>query len=164
MTTTPNKALPADYDVSYKDPESYSASFSAQAVSAAIDLFELVANVRSLDLTCIELGQVTDYGDAEAEGLGVQIIRGFTVASNGTLITPAKLNSRMASTTIARVLGATVANSGQSSILFSGTWNIQAGFFWKGKIKLLPGERLVVRQTVPDDSITMSGSIKWCER
>ena len=58
----------------------FSAAFSAVAISAAQDLFEIVApsdsRVRLLE---IDIGQYSDFADAQAEILSIAIHRGHTV-------------------------------------------------------------------------------------
>lgn len=66
----------------------FSATFSAVAVSAAQDLFEIVApNTSRVAIRSISLGQYSDAGDAQAEMLSVPLIRGYTT-SGGTSVTP----------------------------------------------------------------------------
>ena len=58
----------------------FSAAFAGVAVSAAQDVFEIVAgSTKRVILRKIFLGQYTDFGDANAEILSVQIIRGYTI-------------------------------------------------------------------------------------
>ena len=62
----------------------FSASFSAVAVSAAQDVFELVAPSTSrVAIRSISLGQYSDAGDAAAELLSVLIMRGHTTSGPG---------------------------------------------------------------------------------
>ena len=62
----------------------YSVVFSAVAVSAAQDLFEITpADDKPVEIVGIELGQSSDAGDAADELLQISIIRGFTTSGSG---------------------------------------------------------------------------------
>jgi hypothetical protein len=71
----------------------FTATFSAIAVSAAQDVFELITGATSrIEICEVFLGQYSDVGDAAAEMLSVQIVRGHTVVgSGGAAVTPANL-------------------------------------------------------------------------
>jgi hypothetical protein len=72
----------------------YSINVAGVAVSAAQDLFEILAGSgKPFYLHEIVVGQTSDFGDAAAEGLGVRIKRatsGYTSGSGGSTPTPAK--------------------------------------------------------------------------
>ena len=72
----------------------YSAIVSGIAVLAAQDVFEIVAGPATrVRLREIRLGQISDFGDAAAEGLAVELIRGFTTAgAGGASVTPVNLS------------------------------------------------------------------------
>lgn len=155
----------------------FTATFSAVAVSAAQDVFEIVAHASSRVSICeISLGQYSDAGEAEAELLSIQVIRGFTTTgSGGAAVTPANLSpwSRAAVTTVARN-NTTVAQDGTGVTLISDVMNVQAGWAYRPqydplnpttdeRIWLAPGDRLVVRITAPADAVTMNGTIKFEE-
>src|ERR1041384_3904542 len=62
----------------------YVATFSAVAVTAAQDAFEIVAPSNSrVAIREISLGQYSDSGDAQAELLSVLLIRGHGTAGTG---------------------------------------------------------------------------------
>lgn len=145
----------------------YTVVFSAVSVSAAQDLFELTpADDKPIEIVGIELGQTSDAGDAADELLQISIIRGFTASgTGGTAATPTPMgpNDTAAGFT-AEVNNTTVANTGTTTTLQTGAWNIRAGY-----INWFPeGARpqasqanttLVVRQTAPADAITMSATL-----
>ena len=145
----------------------YTVTFSAVAVSAAQDLFELTpAANRPIEIVGIELGQTSDTGDAQDEQLQISIIRGHTTGgSGGSSPTPAPLSPLDAAAGFtAEANNTTIASSGTTATLHVGVWNVRAGY-----INWLPEEArptataantsLVVRQTAPADSITMSGTL-----
>ncbi len=94
----------------------YSVIFSAVAVTAAQDLFEISpADDKPVEIVAIEIGQKTsDSGDAADELLQLSIIRGFTASgSGGSAPTPGPLdNIDTAAGFAAEVNNTTVANTG----------------------------------------------------
>lgn len=145
----------------------YAVTFSAVAVAAAQDLFEITpASNRPIEIVGIELGQTSDSGDAQDEQLQISIIRGHTSSgSGGSAPTPAILSPlNTASGFTAEANNTTIASGGSTVTLHVGAWNVRAGY-----INWFPEEcrpsatstntTLVVRQTAPADSITMSGTL-----
>lgn len=145
----------------------YAVTFSAVSVAAAQDLFELTpADDRPIEIVGIELGQTSDFGDAQDEQLQISIIRGFTTSgSGGTAATPAPLSPLdIAAGFTAEVNNTTVANTGTSATLHAGVWNVRAGYINWFPEGMRPAatqanSTLVVRQTAPADAITMSGTL-----
>lgn len=149
----------------------FSASFSAVAVSAAQDLFELVAPNASgyVTLREIRIGQYSDAGDSEAELLSIQLIRGYTTSgSGGASVTPVNLRpwSRAATATVERN-NTTVAQDGTGSIIIADAFNVQGGWWYRPpqderiylKGTVAAQARLVCRITVPADAVTMNGTM-----
>lgn len=149
----------------------FTVTFADVAVSAAQDLFELVAAAtQRIRIREVVIGQYSDAGDAAAEILGLQFITGFTVSgSGGSPATPANIEpwSRAAAAT-AEVNNTTLANTGTTIVRRAETWNVQAGYIYrptdlKEMIMLAPSTRLVIRQTAPADAITMNGTLVYEE-
>ena len=158
----------------------FTATFSAVAVSAAQDVFEIVAHASSrVRVRKIFIGQYSDAGDAAAEMPSVQVIRGYTVSgSGGSTVTPANLQPwSRAAVSVVEANNTTVANTGTAEVLISETFNVQAGWLWapgqmdprRGAsyedeyIYLEAGSRLVVRITAPADAVTMNGTLVFEE-
>jgi hypothetical protein len=148
----------------------YTATFAAVAVSAAQDLWELVAPANTkVALREIRLGQYTDFGDAAAELLSIQIIRGYTTTgSGGAAATPASLAPwTVAATSVVARNNTTVAQDGTGLVMLADTFNIASGWWYRPPaqefILLQASQRLVVRMTAPADSITMSSTIVFEE-
>jgi hypothetical protein len=146
----------------------YSVVFSAVAVSAAQDLFEITpADDKPVQIIGIELGQTSDTGDAMDEQLQLSIIRGFTASgSGGTSPTPAPMGSsaNTAAGFTAEVNNTTVANTGSSVTLQTTAWNVRAGYinwFPEGcePCASQTNTTIVVRTTAPADALTMSGTL-----
>lgn len=146
----------------------YSVIFSAVAVSAAQDLFELSpADDKPVEIVGIELGQTSDSGDAADEQLQLSIIRGYTSSgSGGSAPTPAPLNSSAGAAAgfAAEVNNTTVANTGTAVTLMTTAWNVRAGYIQWFPEDCRPGAgqgntTIVVRTTAPTDAVTMSGTL-----
>jgi hypothetical protein len=148
------------------------ATFSAVAVAAAQDVFELVApsGVR-VAIREVRLGQYSDAGDAAAELLSVLFLRGYTVSgSDGSSVTPVTRSGLSTATAAASTVEAnntTVANTGTPAVLLADSFNVAAGFrYYPGRddaIILQPSTRFVVRITAPADEITMNGTLVFDE-
>jgi hypothetical protein len=158
----------------------YTATFSAVAVTAAQDVFEITAPTTSrVRIREIRLGQYSDAGDAQAELLSVLIISGYTVSgSGGSTVTPANVEQHSGAPTASSVVEAnntTVANTGTAVTHLADVWNTSAGWLYipalpdlragqRGEgIWLPPSRRLVVRITAPADSLTMNGTMVFEE-
>jgi hypothetical protein len=148
----------------------YSAAFSAIAVAAAQDVFEIVAPAgRMVTLREVRLGQASDAGDAQAELVPVTLVRGHTTSgAGGAAVTPAALRSgdAAASVSVARN-NTTPAQDGSAAMLLAEAWNVQAPYLYRpdadARIVVAPGERLVVRIGAPADALTMSGTLVFEE-
>lgn len=145
----------------------YAVSFSAVAVTAAQDLFEITpADDKPVEIVGIELGQSSDAGDAQDELLQISIIRGFTASgSGGSSPTPQPMKAtQSAAGFTAEVNNTTVANTGTAATLQTTCWNVRAGYINWFPEGCEPGAgqgntTIVVRQTAPADSLTMSGTL-----
>ena len=150
----------------------YSVVFSAVAVSAAQDLFEITpADDKPIEIVGLELGQTSDSGDADDELLQISIIRGFTASgSGGSTPTPAPLDPiDTAAGFTSEVNNTTVANTGTSVTLWTTTWNVRAGYinWWPPEARPAASQAnttIVVRTTAPADALTMSGTLYVRER
>lgn len=146
---------------------SYTVSFSAVAVTAAQDLFEVVAAAgKPLEICAVHLSQLTETGDAAEEGLGLLFERGHSASgSGGSAFTPVPLNSTdTAAGFSAEVNNTTNAATGTIVTLHADNWNIRIPYIWMPtpdcRIHVAGGERFVVELlTAPADSVTMSGTI-----
>lgn len=158
----------------------FSATFDAVSVSAAQDLFEIVAPTNSrVRLLEIDIGQYSplDVGDTEEEIVGLLIMRGHTTTgSGGSAVSANNVNpyGRADGATIA-ANNTTVATSGTIETLWATQWHVQAGFIWRPLevgginphrrfILIKPDQRLVIRITAPADELTtVNGSILFEE-
>lgn len=148
----------------------YSVVFSAVAVSAAQDLFEITpADDKPVRIRGIELGQTSDSGDAQDEQLQISIIRGHTTSgSGGTAPTPTPVDpADGAAGFTAEVNNTTIASVGTTTTLHTTAWNVRAGYVNWFPLDCCPrasqaNTTIVVRTTAPADAVTMSGTL-WVE-
>lgn len=153
----------------------YSAVFTGVAVSAAQDVFEITAPANSwVRIHEVVIGQYSDFGDAQAEILSIQFIRGYTVTGSGgttpTINPRSPATGALASTSVVKVNNTTVANTGTAATLRADTWNVQTPYLYMPPAGPDPAEtdtailigasqRLVVRITAPADALTVNGTI-----
>jgi hypothetical protein len=152
----------------------YSVPFSAVAVSAAQDLFEVLASAaKPFYLHEITVAQSSDFGDAQAEGLSILIKRAtgsYTSGSGGTTVTPAKhLTNDAAAGPTAEVNNTTqaAAGSGALTTLRAEAFNVQSGYQYlptpEQRFFFLSAEAVVVSITAPADALTVSGTLVFEE-
>jgi hypothetical protein len=150
----------------------YSLSFSAVSVSAAQDLFELVAATgKPIAIHEIRIGQTSDAGDAQDEMLQVSLIRGHATSGSGGTgsLTPASLNANDSACGItdAEINNTTVASTGTPVTVLTDAFNVRSGWLYMPTPECRPiiaaGTRFNVRITAPADAVTMSGTVTFEE-
>lgn len=150
----------------------YYVAVSGVAVSAAQDIFEIVAPTRApVALREIIIGQYSDFADAQAELLSVLVMRGHsTTGSGGTSPTPATRtgnSTASASAATVKANNTTVATSGSPETLIADSFNVAAGWTHRPlaeeRIIIQPGVRLVCRITAPADAITLNATLVFEE-
>lgn len=144
------------------------APMTAQTVS--IDLFELNAPSDSCVLILSGyIGQVSDFGDAQAENLKIQFIKGFTTSgSGGSALTPMPSQHGFAAAGGSyEANNTTLATSGTNLTMHEDAFNVAIGYNLRDlpeEFKMLsPSERVVVRIAAPADSLTMGGTLNIIE-
>lgn len=149
----------------------YSAAFDAVAVTAAQDLFEVVApSDACVVIHAIVVGQDTDAGDAQDEQLRIRLIRGHATSGSGgssPTVAPLEFGDPAFGGTV-EANNTTVASTGTPVTMHSEPFNVRAGFVYRPtpeeRITLSPSQRLVVNLPgAPADSLTMSGTIVFEE-
>ena len=147
---------------------------SVSATTVAQDVFELVGSSQDRTrLRGVRLGQNSIALSSQASILGVQIIRGYDVASSGgTAVTPRNIHSwssRAANGTVTR-LSTTVASSSTATphVLEANDWHvIQQPYEYAPCEESMPwlkmSERLVVRITAPSTTLAISATIEFEE-
>lgn len=146
----------------------YSASFEKVPVTAAQDLFQLLAPADSVAiLHAVYISQDTEEGDAQAEQLHILIHRGSTNGSGGSVVTPTPMNlGDAAAGTVVEANNTTQGTEG--TFIHSEAWNVQIGFVYlptpEMRPVISPSDLLHIElQDAPADSITMSGTIYFEE-
>jgi hypothetical protein len=148
-------------------PRCYTVQFEDVTVSAAQDLFSLVAATdKPIELVALEFAQNTELGDAAEEQLRIQVIRGHTtVGSGGTAPTPVPTSpGDTAAGFTSRVNDTTIASAGTAVNVLGTAFNVRVGYSW-GPVPFGMGvwtsgtSRLVVRLlAAPADALDMSGT------
>lgn len=148
----------------------YSASFDAQAITTATDLFECtVAADRPVTLLGLSLLQTTDLGDAAEEVLRIGLYRAVTAGSTGTAATEQAYSDGDQPTSTAAVTTLRGTASTGGTLLEVIGWNIRVPLLWCPVPELRPridatedpfSFRLIA---APADSITASGTMFWTE-
>lgn len=152
----------------------YTASVTATAVTAAVDLVEIVPPAgRLVFLHGWDIGQTTEFGDAQDETLGLILKRGSsgsTSGSGGSTPTPAPHETNQGaagSTTEMMNTTQAVAGGGTLVTIYPTAFNVRAGdrmvFTPEMRPVFGPSERLVLSMTAPADSITCNVSITFEE-
>lgn len=149
----------------------YTAVFNNVAVTAAQDLFEIVAPADSVVVVHdLHISQNSDLGDAAEEILRIELTSGHTTSgSGGSSVTPvpAQLqDSAFGGTCEAN--NTTQASGGTIVTHAVWNWNIRVGFdkIWTPETRpvVAPSRRVVVRlPAAPADSVSMSGTITFEE-
>jgi hypothetical protein len=148
----------------------YSATFSAVAITAAQDTFEInAAAAAPVRILGCHIGQYSDFGDAQDELLSILFITGYTTSgSGGSAFTALPVNPGDAAFGgTVEINNTTVANTGTAAIRHADAFNVRAGYVWmpipEARILIAAGARGVLRITAPADSITTNGTIYFEE-
>lgn len=142
----------------------YTAAFEEVAVTAAQDLFEIVAASDAVVVIHgFDFGQSSDAGDAESEQLSIIVHRGSTSGSGGSSVTPAPraLGDAAFGGTV-EANNTTQATEGTilDAYTFDAIVGIEKVFTPSDFIIISPSGRVVIElQTTPGDSLTMSGRV-----
>lgn len=146
----------------------YVASFEEVAVSAAQDLFEVVAPAdATVKIHSVTITQSSDAGDAQAEMLPILLHRGTATGTGGTTVTPSP--SSEGDTAFGGVVEANnTTQSVEGTFLPAEAFNVQIGFFYlpppEDRIEVSPSQLFIVElQSAPADALTMSGWVKFEE-
>ncbi len=146
----------------------YSIMFDQVAVTAAQDLFEVLAPADAVMVVhALVITQSSDAGDAQSEQLHVTLKRvtgAPTSGSGGSSAVPQPLEQGDAAAGITAEVNNTTRLTGGSSttILWPESWNVMAGMSFvptpEMRPVISPSTRLVVGlETTPADSVTMNG-------
>jgi hypothetical protein len=115
-------------------PRMYTISFFEQAITAAnadYDLFQLdSAADKPIRIAQIDVFNKSEIGDAQEEMVSMTIVRGnTTVGSGGASATPRPINfADAAAGFTARTADSVISTAGTAVTLYSGGFNIRAGW------------------------------------
>ena len=148
----------------------YTAQFSAVAVSAAQDLFEIVAPSDAIvKIHNIRLGQTSDVGDAAEEILLIKLNSGATSSgSGGGSYTPVPIElGDAAFGGTCEINNTTQAADGTIVTHHAWPWNVRGPFeiIFEPETRpvLSPSRRCVLTIPAPADALTMMGTITFEE-
>ena len=148
----------------------YTAQFSAVAVSAAQDLFEIVAPSDAIvKIHNIRLGQTSDVGDAAEEILLIKLNSGATTSgSGGGSYTPVPIElGDAAFGGTCEINNTTQAADGTIVTHHAWPWNVRGPFeiIFEPETRpvLSPSRRGVLTIPAPADALTMMGTITFEE-
>jgi hypothetical protein len=138
----------------------------ASPATAAFDAFEITAPAdAAVVLHSLYLSQTSDMGDAAAEQIPVQIIKGYTTSGSvgGTAVVNPLETGFPAQGSTCEVMNTTVANTGTAVILHTDGWNIAIPYQYRPtpeeRLILSPSQRVVVRVGAHADALTIGGTI-----
>lgn len=153
----------------------YSIPITRVTVSVIQDLWEVLASAgKPFYLHEIRLGQSSDYGDSQAEGLAIEIKKGITntSGSGGSTLAPVKHSTNDAAAGPTAEINNTTqatATGGTLTTVQADAFNVQAGYQYlpppEQRILFLAAEMLVVSlegssgTAGPADVITVSGNL-----
>lgn len=148
----------------------YSVTFTATAVTAAVDLFELTCTAdKPILLHKLVMGQTTDLGDAAEEVLQIGIYRGVTAGSGGTAATEQDYTDTDEPTAATAVNYLVTTPSTGGTLIEVIPWNIRVPCVWlpppEHRPRIDSSEDPVSFKLVaaPADSVSMFGTVLWEE-
>src|SRR5689334_3240720 len=114
----------------------FTAPFSATTLTTnAQDLFFVTApSGARVAIREIRLGQYTEFGDAQAELLSLQILTGTTSTGVGTSITPRNVRQHTNAPTAAATVNApstTLCSTASAILRLADSWNVAGGWYYK---------------------------------
>ncbi len=143
----------------------YTVQFSAVAITAAQDLFEInVASTKVVRIHELHLSQTSDTGDAAEEILLIKMISGYTSSGTGgsaPTAVPLSLGDAAYAGTVEVNNSTTQASGGTAVTHCVWGWNVRLPldviFTPETRKVLAPSARLVVTCPAPADSLTTNG-------
>lgn len=154
-------------------PRVYTVNFTPTSETVAVDLVALISATNfPIQIRAIRIWQTSDFGDAQAEGLTVNVVRGNTTnGSGGAAGTQVGVSGREGSANFtSRVGDTTPASAGTAVTVYSSGWNVQMPFEFVFPEDMMPGTdnttgQLVIRLGgAPADAITVGCSVTVWER
>ena len=143
----------------------YSAAFVEIAVSASSDLFQLEAVTKGAIIHAIYLGQTSDFGDATAEIVSMQIARITDDVTAG--VTEANLDLGDNAATADVAINQTSQLTTGYDPIHADAWNVALPYVYlpppELRIVVEIGNAIVLDMEAPADELTMSGTIYWEE-
>lgn len=154
-------------------PRSYTVTFTPTSETVAVDLIAIAAaDDIPVKIRAIRVWQTSDFGDAQAEGLTINLVRGNTTnGSGGAVGTNSALSGshEAAASFTSRVGDTTAASAGTPITVWSDGWNVQLPYSFVFPDDMMRGTdqgagQLVLRLGgAPADAITVGAQIDVVE-
>lgn len=151
----------------------FTVTFTPTSETVAVDLVALIAATNfPIAIRSIRVWQTSDFGDAQAEGLTINIVRGnSTNGSGGSPGTQVGVGGRESSANFtSRVGDTTAASAGTPVTVWSDGWNVQLPYSFVFPEDEMRGTDAVLGQLVvrlggaPADAITVGCQVTVWER
>ena len=144
----------------------FTVEFTDVAVTAQQDLFQCEALIVPAWLHMVEIGQISDVGDAQAENLSILIRRVTDVVGDDLATAQADSGDAVQNADVA--INETTELVTAAKTYHAGVWNIALPFVWmptpEMRCNAVIGDVFVVNlNTTPSDSLTMSGTLYFEE-
>lgn len=150
----------------------FTAPFSAVNLTTnPYDLFHITAPANSrVAIREIRLGQYTEFGDAQAELLSLQVMVGTTAASTSAPMTSQNVlrhDGAPAAGTAVVGPSTALASTASAAVVIADAWNVEAGYWLSpaecDRIVLEPSQSAVLRMSAPNDAMTLNGTLMFQE-
>lgn len=145
----------------------YSVAFSAQTFSAAVDFFVIEANTNIAIIHRIILGQYTEFADAQAELVPMELSRITDVVTDSSTGTPMDIGDAAESADVQTMVGTQLVTG--ISLIHADSWNVMLPYDFFPPPELRPiveiGNAIKLHcDAAPADAMTINGTIYWEER
>jgi hypothetical protein len=143
----------------------YSLSFADEAITTAVDFFQIEPVSAAVCLHACYISQTLDVGDAAAENLVIQIRRVTDAVTDADTANPLEIDT--AGNTADCVITAT-ALATSPTLLHAEAWNIALPWVWLPPPELriwgeIANTLTIGFKSAPADSLTMSGTLYFEE-
>lgn len=158
------------FDAQFLEPSGpvYTVPLAAVVLSTAdVDLYYLTSSTNSRTVIReLRIGQYTEFGDAQAELLSIQIMTGSTEVSGGSTVAARNVRTQAAAPQASgEVLGpsTTLGSTTSAELRWADSWNVAAGLIYAPlppeRLVLEPGETMLIRMTGPVDAVTLNATL-----
>ena len=127
--------------------------FAAAADGANLELLHFgPASTKAMKVRAVHVEQSSDYGDAQAEGIRLQLLKATGTSAGGTAITPTPDSASyaaMGGQARGGTAGSALSGATPGVVIAEGGWNVQAGWHFTppqgSEPEIAPGELVMLR-------------------